>query len=171
MASIPTDDELGPDIDDADLESLRNTFVEAFNAKDLDAILGLVTDDVETPDVSGDGPAALAEELQAIWERSPGAVLTHAMIEDAPAAVAWLPEDDGVGWYRVAIFTFDGDRGRLTVVEMPDDDWALESAVAEDPTGDPVAEELDWSEWDRGEASDGGDGDWADRLVRPHQRT
>lgn len=45
----------GGDGDDADLEALRNAFVEAFNARDLETILELVADDVETPDIPGRG--------------------------------------------------------------------------------------------------------------------
>lgn len=164
MTGTTMDDDVGPDLDDADLETLRNAFVEAFNARDLDAILELVSDDVETPDLTGDGRDSLAEELQAIWERSPGALLTHAALEDTPAAVAWLP-DDGGNWCRAAIMTFDSDDGRLTVVEMPEDVDALQTALADDPTGDPIDEELDWSEWDRGEASGDGDGDWPERHL------
>jgi hypothetical protein len=37
---------------------------------------------------------------------------------------------------------------------MPDDDDALQRALAEDPIGDPLDEEYDWAEWDRGEESD-----------------
>ncbi len=167
MTGTAMDDDIGPDLDDADLETLRNAFVEGFNARDLDVILELVSDDVETPDLSGDGRDALAEELQAIWERSPGAFLTNAAIDGAPAAMAWLPDDVG-NWCRAAIMTFDCDAGRLTVVELPEDVEALQSALADDPAGDPVDEELDWSEWERGEASGDGDGDWAERQLRVH---
>ena len=158
MTDTPTDDEYGPDIDDVDLETLRGAFVEAFNARDLDAVLELLSDDVETPDLSGDGGDAMAEELQSIWERSPAAVLTHATVDDAPAAMVWLP-DDGGHLRRVGLMAFDGDQGRLTAIEMPDDDAALEQALAETPIGDPLEEELDWSEWDSGESSEDADRD------------
>jgi hypothetical protein len=158
VTGIPTDDDdLGPDLDDADLETLRDAFVEAFNARDLEAILELVSEDVETPDLSGDGDKALAEELQAVWERSPTTILTRAIVDDAPAAVAWLPDESGL-WTRAGLMTFDSDRGRLTVVEMPDDADALERALAEDPIGDPPDEENDWSEWDSGEPSEDANG-------------
>jgi hypothetical protein len=164
MTGTPTDDELGPDLDDADLETLRNAFVEAYNARDLDSILELVSTDAELPDISGDGRDALAEELQAVWQRSPVVVLTHASVENAPVAVAWLPDEHG-RWTRSGLMTFDGDQGRLTVVEMPDDAAALELALAEDPIGDVLDEELDWSQWDRGEPSGDGDGDWHERQL------
>ena len=163
MAGIPTDDELGPDLDDADLETLRTAFVEAYNARDLEAIIELVADDVETPDRIGNGRDVLAEELQALWERSPAAVLTNAVVDGTPAAVAWLPDEQG-HWCRAALVTFDDDHGRLTVIELPDDPEALQQALAEDPIGDPIDEELDWAGWDRGEASS--DGDWPDSQLR-----
>jgi hypothetical protein len=62
--------------------------------------------------------------------------------------------------------TFDSDRGRLTVVEMPDDADALEQALAEDPIGDPLDEEQDWSEWDRGEESDDASAGWEESQLR-----
>lgn len=164
MTGAPTDDELGPDLDDTDLETLRNAFVEAYNARDLDAILDLVSTEVEVPDIGGDGRDALAEGLQRIWERSPTVVLTHASVESTPAAVAWLPDERG-RWCRAGLMTFDGDQGRLTVIAMPDDAVALQLALAEDPIGDVLDEELDWSGWDRGEPTGDGDGDWHERQL------
>lgn len=164
MASTLGDDDLGPNLDDADLETLRSAFVEAFNARDLDAVLDLVAADAELPDVAGDGPDALADELQAIWERSPVVVLTDARVDDAPAAVAWLP-DEHACWTRVALVTFDGEDGRLTVIQLPDDAEALRTAVAEDPIGDIVDEELDWSSWNEGVPDSDGDGDWHERHL------
>jgi hypothetical protein len=99
MTGTPADEGLEPDLDDADLETLRNAFVEAYNARDLDAILTLVATDAELPDVNGEGPEALAEELQAVWARSPVVVLTRALVKDVPAAVAWLPDEHG-HWTR-----------------------------------------------------------------------
>ena len=165
MRGTSASDGAGPNLDDADLETLRNAFVEAFNARDLDAILELVTDDIETPEQIADGREPLAEELQAIWERSPATVLTQASVDAAPVAVAWLPDERGQ-WCRVAMVTFDDEEGRLTVIELPDDTEALERALAEDPIGDHIDEELDWSEWDRGEASGDGDGDWHETQLR-----
>lgn len=37
-------------LDDADLECVRNSFIELFNARDLDGIQDLLTDDVEFAD-------------------------------------------------------------------------------------------------------------------------
>jgi hypothetical protein len=157
----PGDDgPLRPYLDgDGDLESLRDEFVGGFNARDLDALLALVADDVETPDLPGDGAAVFAEEVEAIWERSPGAILTRAFLDDVPCAVAWLPDEEGC-WARVALVCFTAEDGLLSVVGLPDDADALDSAEAVDPTGEELEEWSDWAEWDRGEET----------QPRPRQR-
>src|SRR5687767_14078091 len=95
---------------DADLEALRDEFVDAFNARDLDALLALAADDVECPDIHGDGAAALAEELSAIWERSPGVILTRGFLDGEACALGWLPDEEGC-WSRAALVTFAGEQG------------------------------------------------------------
>jgi len=145
------DEELRPYLDgDGDLEALRDAFVDGFNARDLDALLGLVDDEVETPDLPGDGAAVFAEELEAIWERSPGALLSRAFLEGVPCAVAWLPDEEGC-WARAALVCFAAEDGLLSVVGVPDDPDALDRAEAADPTGEELEEWSDWAEWDRGE--------------------
>jgi hypothetical protein len=129
---------------DGDLESLRDAFVEAFNGRNLDALLAVVSDDVETPDTAGDGAANLAEEIEAIWERSPEAFLTRGFLDGAAIAVAWRPDEEGV-WTRVALVCFDCADGLLNLVD------GLERAVSEDPSGEQLDEWADWAEWDRGE--------------------
>lgn len=138
------------DLPDEDLESLRDAFVDAFNARDLDALLTLVHDEVECPDITGDGQEALAEEIESIWERSPGAILTRAFLDGTPCAVGWLPDEDGC-WSRAALVTLDAEDGALTVVALPEDADALDRVEADDPTGEELEEWADWAEWDRGE--------------------
>jgi hypothetical protein len=148
----PADDR--PSLDDApvdtDLESLRSEFVAAFNARDLEAILALVSAEVECPDRRASGAGALAEELVAIWDRSPGAMLTDALLDGMPCAVAWLPDEDGC-WSRAALVCLDGEDGLLTTFELPDDAHALERAEADDPEGEELDQGLAWVEWDTGE--------------------
>lgn len=139
----------------ADLETLRDEFVAGFNARDIDAITGVVGVDVETPDVVGDGVEVLADEIHAIWERSPGAILTRAFLDDSPCAVAWLPDEDGC-WSRAALVCFDAEAGVLSLVSVPDDADALDRADAEDPGGEELDEWSDWSEWDSGEETNPG---------------
>lgn len=135
---------------DEELENLREEFVAAFNARDLDAVLGLVSPDVECPDIPGDGAEALAEEIESIWARSPGGILTRAFLDGSPCAVGWLPDEDGL-WSRAALVCFDTQDGQISVVAMPDDADTLDRAEAEEPTGEELDEWSDWSEWDRGE--------------------
>lgn len=134
----------------ADLETLCDEFVAGFNARDMEALLALVADDVETPDIAGDGQEQLAEELEAIWERSPGAILTRALLDGVPCSMAWLPDEDGC-WSRAALVCFDAEEGLLTLVAVPDDADALDRAEAADPTGEEIDEWSDWAEWERGE--------------------
>lgn len=135
---------------DPDLEALRAEFIDAFNGRDLDALLGLVSDDVECPDIAGDGLAVLAEEVESIWERSPATVLTRAFLDDCPCAVAWLPDEEGC-WTRAALVCFDSGEDRITLVALPDDPDSLDRAETEEPTGEELDEWADWAEWDRGE--------------------
>ncbi|MGI8574681.1 MAG: nuclear transport factor 2 family protein [Egibacteraceae bacterium] len=135
---------------DSELESLRDEFVEGFNARNLDAVLALVHEDIECPDIAGDGADVFAEELQAIWERSPGALLTRALLDGAPCAMGWLPDDAG-RWCRAALVCFDVLDGLLGLMEMPDDPDSLDRAETTDPSGEDLDEWSDWSEWERGE--------------------
>lgn len=135
---------------DADLETLRDEFVNGFNTRDLESLLAIVDEDVETPDIAGDGAAVLAEELEAIWERSPAAILTRAFLDGVPCAVAWLPDEEGC-WSRAALVCFEADEGLLSLVAVPDDPDALDRIEAAEPTGEQLDEWSDWAEWERGE--------------------
>ena len=137
----------------ADLETLRDEFVDAFNARDLDAVVALAHEEIECPDIHGDGVGALSEELAAIWERSPGAILTRGFLEGEPCAVAWLPDEDGT-WVRASLVCLDGTDGLISLVTLPDDADALDRAEAEDPAGEEPEEGADWTEWDSGAASE-----------------
>ncbi|HVM20153.1 MAG TPA: hypothetical protein VM307_09355 [Egibacteraceae bacterium] len=139
--------------DAAALETLRDEFVDAFNARDLDSIVTLAHRDVECPDIHGDGIEALSEEISAIWERSPSVLLTRAFLEGEPCAVGWLPDEEGC-WSRAALVCFASDDGLLSVVSVPDDADALDRAEVDDPVGEEQEEGTDWVEWDRGEASE-----------------
>ena len=133
-----------------DLETLRDEFVDAFNARDLEAILALVAADLECPDIGGEGSAAFAAELAAIWDRSPGAIVTRAFLDDSPCAVAWVPDEDG-SWSRAGLLALDGDEDLLRLVELVDDPDSMDRVVTDDPAGEEMDEGLGWSEWDRGE--------------------
>lgn len=136
---------------DSDLESLRATFVEAFNARDLDEILAIVAADIEVPDLPGkDGRTALAEELETMWRNAPALLLTRALLDGTPCAVAWLPDEESC-WSRVALVCFGHEGDRLTMLSVPDDVDAMERAEAEPPDGEELDEWSDWTEWETGE--------------------
>lgn len=136
---------------ESDVETLRDEFVDAFNGRDLDTLMSLVADDVDVADVPGadDGVQVLVDEINAIWERSPAAILTRAHWEARSCAVAWLPDEAGQ-WVRAGLWLFDADEGELTMVACPDDADALAQADAEDPVGEPLDEWRDWGEWETG---------------------
>lgn len=139
---------------DGEVESLRDAFVEGFNARDLDAVFAVVASDVECPDLHGSGAEQLAEELLAIWERSPGAILTRGLLDGVPCAVAWLPGEEG-GWVRAALVCMDAEDGLLSLVEIPDDADGLDRVEADDPRGEEPEEGVAWIEWEMGEEAPG----------------
>lgn len=134
---------------DCDLESLRSEFVAAFNARDLEAVLAIVHPDVECPDRRTSGTTELAAELAAIWDRSPSAILTDALLDGTPCAVAWLLDEEGC-WARAALVCLDADDGLLRLFEIPDDPDALQAAETGLPEDDEVDEGLGWIEWETG---------------------
>lgn len=151
-AEVDGEDSQAPDGIAGEVEALRDEFVDAFNARDLDALLSLAREDVECPDIHGDGLAALSEEVSAIWERSPGAILTRGFLDGEPCALGWLPDEEGC-WSRAALVCFSADEGLLAVVSLPDDADALDRAEGEDPVGEEQEEGTDWGEWTSGEPS------------------
>lgn len=140
------------DDDPGGVESLRSAFVEAFNARDLESLLELVTDDIEFGDASVEGTEALADEIVAIWERSPGVLLTRAFGDGGPCAVAWRPDEDGC-WSRAALLSFDAADDLISLIEVPDDADSLAVVTAEDPSGEELDEWMDWSEYQTGQES------------------
>src|SRR5699024_10609806 len=133
---------------DGDAETLRDALVDAFNNRDLDGLLQVVAADVEVPDdMQGDGVAALANEIESVWLRSPGAVLTRGLLDGQPCAVGWLPDEDG-DWCRAALvcMEFDQDEALLTLVSMPDDADALDRVESEEPSQEQFDAWGDWSE-------------------------
>jgi hypothetical protein len=151
-----SEDDLDQDLErqggGGDLETLRDELVDGFNARDMDAVMAIVSADVECPDADGDGAGALAAQLAEIWERAPGVILTRAFLDSSPCAMAWLPDNAGC-WSRASLVMLDGEEDLLSLVTLVDDADALERASAEDPTGEELEEGTDWGEWDSGEAT------------------
>lgn len=125
-------------------ESLRDAFVDAFNARDVDGALAVTASDVECADSVDDGATALTAFLVDVWERHPGVVLTAGELDGEACAVAWLPDEDG-SWSRAALVTLAVDDGLLDVVALPDDVDGLDRVTTEEPVGDELD---DWLGWD-----------------------
>lgn len=140
----PTEpDDVTAHLDPGDIQGLRSAFIEAFNARDLESLMELLSDDVEFDNPAIEGHQAVASELIAIWERSPDVFLTRAFHDDEPCAVAWRPDEVG-GWARTAMLCFDVAKDLIVVIEIPDDAGTLATAVAEDPAGEELEEWFDW---------------------------
>ena len=138
------DGTLGPD---GEVVDIIDAFTEAFNARDLEAVLDLLTEDAEAPGLGGDAdnfPAA----VQDLWNERPTCVLTRGEHEDTCVAVLW--ELGSEGWWRVGTLWFDDVAdGAAGVVELVDDPVVLDEVVADEPDGD-VDEGMTWHEWDQG---------------------
>ncbi len=144
---ISLEDDTTPRADDRAehvAESLRDAFVDAFNARDVDGVLAVTAPDVECADRVEDGTAALSVFLFEVWERHPGVVLTAGELEGEACAVAWLPDEDG-RWSRAALVSLAVDDGLLDVVALPDDVDGLDRVLADEPVGDELD---DWLRWD-----------------------
>lgn len=148
---LPEDDlEVGVRDDDA-AEAL-DALAEAFNARDLDALLDVVAADGEAPGLLGGDRENLPEALEDLWTRRPSACLTRGAVDDVDVGVLW--EHDGTTWWRLAVVHVDDVRdGRVGVVEFSDDTALIEQVVGEAPEDD-LEEGARWAEW-----AEGADGD------------
>ncbi len=141
------EEEDAPSGPDAEVVDVINAFADAFNARDMDGVLDLLTADAETPGLGGDrdnAPAALHD----LWDQRPTSVVTRGEHEDGCVAVLW--DLGGEGWWRVGMIWFDDvSDGQAGVVEFVDDPTVLEAVIADEPDGD-VEEGMSWHEWDEG---------------------
>lgn len=145
---ISLEDDTTPRVDDRAehvAESLRDAFVDAFNARDVDGALAVTAPDVECSESAEDGAAALSGFLVGVWERHPGVVLTAGELDGEACAVAWLPDEDGC-WSRAALVTLAVADGLLDVIALPDDVDGLDRVLADEPVGDELDDWLGWPE-------------------------
>jgi len=148
---LPEDDlEVG--VRDDDAADALDALADAFNARDLDALLDTVAADGEAPGLLGGDRDNLSTALEDLWTRRPSACLTRGAVDDMDVGVLW--EHDGTTWWRLAVVHVDDVRdGRVGVVEFSDDTALLEQVVGEAPDDD-LEEGARWSEW-----AEGADGD------------
>lgn len=127
---------------------------EAFNARDLDALLDVVAADGEAPGLLGYDRDNLPAAIQDLWQRRPTCCLTRGRVEREQVGVLW--EHDGTQWWPVAVVHVDDVvDGQVGVLEFGDDPTLLEQVDVEPP--DPELEEgARWAEWEDG--ADGDDG-------------
>ncbi len=140
--------------DDADADAL-DVVAEAFNARDLDALLEVVAPDCEASDVLGYDRANLPDAIEELWVKRPTATLTRGRSELEHVGVLW--EHDGSSWWPLAVVHVDDVAdGTIGVLEVTVDPAMLEQVVAEPPGDDELEEGERWSEWDEGSDGDRG---------------
>jgi hypothetical protein len=126
-----------------------DAFAEAFNARDLDALLAVVAADGEAPGLLGGDRDGLAEAVEGLWHRRPTCCVTRGRVNEVVVGVLW--EHDGTTWWPLAtvhVADLDDD-GMVGVLEFSDDASLLDEVEAERPDGD-LEEGSRWSEWDEG---------------------
>lgn len=145
------DDEVIEAIDqDAELGDLVGAFNEAFNARDLDGLLELVADDLETPGWGHDR-SSFADAVEELWERRPSVCLTGVQRAGSSLSIVWEFGDDA-GWWPVAVVHFDDvEDGSVGVVAVSDDPALLEEIPADPPDLD-LEQGARWDEWEEGAA-------------------
>jgi hypothetical protein len=148
------DPERGIDGDEPDEVAETETDVvaalaEAFNARDLDAVLEVVASDGEAPGLLGGDRDHLPDAVESLWHRRPTCCMTLGRVEGHPVGVLW--EHDGAEWWMLATVHISDvdDDGVIGVVEFSDDPALLEEVTAEGPDGD-LEEGSRWAEWDEG---------------------
>lgn len=150
-----------PDADDGDLADdvldnvaeidtdVVDAVAEAFNARDLDALLEVVAADGEAPGLLGGDRESLAEAVESLWHRRPTCCVTRGRVDDVVVGVLW--EHDGLAWWPLAtvhVADLDDD-GMVGVLEFSDDASLLDEVEAESPDQD-LEEGARWAEWDEG---------------------
>lgn len=122
---------------------------EAFNARDLDAVVELCSEDCETPGLAVNCDD-LGNELDQLWERRPTVTMTRAVYDDTGVGVLW-ERGESATWAPIATMHVDLDEdGMIGVLELSDDIGLLDELDAEPPDGDLV-EGARWEEWAEGE--------------------
>jgi hypothetical protein len=149
------DDPDGP-IDEDELDEVAETdtdvvdaLAEAFNARDLEALLDVVAADGEAPGLLGGDRDNLPTAVESLWHRRPSCALTRGRVDGAVVGVLW--EHDGSAWWPLAVVHVDDidDDGLVGVVEFSDDPALLDELEADGPDQD-LEEGSRWVEWEEG---------------------
>lgn len=152
---IPTPDdepgsapELGEDLGDEVADAL-DAVAEAFNARDLEAVVESLAEDAEVPGVLGNDRENLPGALESLWRRRPTSLLLRGECEGAAIGVLW--EHDGEAWWPIAAVHIDDVvDSRIGVLEVSEDPELVERIACEPPETDELDEGARWAEWDEG---------------------
>lgn len=123
-------------------EDLVSAFVEAFNARDLDAVGELFAVDCELHGIveDADTPVGVLDELQS---RSPWMSLARAELGLEPVAAVWIP-DENERYRTVGYFGFETNDSEIIRIELfevvpedllsetPDVSWAASEVESTD---------------------------------------
>lgn len=142
------DDDLDAGLRDDTAAEALDAVAEAFNARDLEALLEIVAADGEAPGLLGYDRDNLGVAIEDLWTRRPTACLVRGRVDLEHVGVLW--EHDGGRWWRVAVVHVDDVAdGQIGVLEFTDDPSLVEQVVAE-PPDEELEEGARWSEWEDG---------------------
>jgi len=130
-------------------DDLLDALNEAFNARDLEGVLEVLSDDVELPGLAGDR-LELPERIEDLWERRPTSLLTRAVNGNEGISVLWEIGDEGRWWPLATVHVDDVSDGRAGVVEFSEDVSLLDELDPEMPDDD-LDEGARWHEWTDGD--------------------
>jgi hypothetical protein len=146
------DTELGEQVLDnvAEIDTdVVDSLAEAFNARDLAALLEVVAADGEVPGLLGGDRDNLGDAIESLWHRRPSCCITRGRVSDEVVGVLW--EHDGTAWWALAVVHVDDvdEDGRVGVLEFSDDASLLDEVEADGPDQD-LEEGARWVEWEEG---------------------
>lgn len=152
VPAIVEDPDLDTGLRDDAGADLLDALAEAYNARDLDALLEVVAADGEAPGLLGYDRANLPAAVEDLWERRPSTCLTRGSVDGGHVGVLW--EYDGASWWALAVVhVADLREGTVGVVEFSDDGNLLDRVSVTVPDDD-LDQGARWSEWEEG--ADGG---------------
>jgi hypothetical protein len=142
------DDDLDAGLrDDVEADAI-DSVADAFNARDLDALLEIVAPDGEAPGLLGYDVDNLPQAVEDLWQRRPNVCVTRGNVGTEHVGVLW--EHDGKDWWRLAVVHVDDVRdGHIGVLEFSDDTALLEQVECGIPDDD-LDEGSRWAEWAEG---------------------
>ncbi len=134
---------------DAAAENVSDEFVDYLNARDLDAIAEMVTDEVTSNLFDGSGVEATVHGLSNFVLRYPQLIASRAEDGSRPVVALWVP-DEADRYQLMGYLDLSSDDERIDRITYVDTD--VGDLVVEEPDPDELAEWQNWTEWDSGES-------------------